>query len=161
GGRNLLLDCGAHRGPRDHGHWRNRGFPFHARDVDAVVLSHAHSDHCGNLPVLVRHGFTGPIYCTAATRDLLAVMLGDSARIQEEDARVLRILDCDRDTSGQPLFSREDVADVLRQCVVIPYESPREVLPGVQLRLFDAGHLLGAAMVSLTFDDGGRESSLT
>jgi metallo-beta-lactamase family protein len=161
GGRNLLLDCGAHRGPHDHGHWRNRGFPFHAYDMDGVVLSHAHSDHCGNLPVLVRHGFTGPIYCTAATRDLLAVMLGDSARIQEADSRVLRILERDRDGSGQPLFSREDVASVLRQCVVIPYESPREVLPGVQLRLFDAGHLLGAAMVSLMFENGGRESSLT
>jgi metallo-beta-lactamase family protein len=159
GGRNLLLDCGAHRGPRDHGHWRNRGFPFHAHDVDAVVLSHAHSDHCGNLPVLVRHGFAGPIYCTAATRDLLEVMLDDSARIQEEDSRVLHILD--RDRAGGPLFSREDVTYVLRQCVLIPYESPREVLPGVQLRLFDAGHLLGAAMVSLTFEDGSRESSLT
>jgi metallo-beta-lactamase family protein len=134
-------------------------FPFRASEIKAVVLSHAHSDHCGNLPILVRHGFTGPIYCTEATRDLAAVMLSDSARIKEEDSRVLRILD--RDIAGELLFSREDVQDVLSQCVVLPYEEPREILPGVVLRLTDAGHLLGAAMASLEFQAAGHQSSLT
>jgi metallo-beta-lactamase family protein len=161
GRHKVLLDCGAFRGPREQVRTRNRVFPFHATDIDAVILSHAHSDHCGNLPVLVRHGFEGPIYCTPATRDLLAVMLADSARIQEEDTRILRIIDRDRDAAVQPYFSREDVAAVLRQCVVTPYEEPGEILPCLRLRLVDAGHLLGAAMISLAFDSDEGEASLT
>jgi len=161
GGRQLLLDCGATRGSWNDVRLRNGSFPFHATEIDAVVLSHAHDDHCGNLPVLVRHGFTGPIYCTEATRDLLAVMLGDSARIKEEDARVLRILESDPDAAMEPLYSREDVADVLRLCIVVALDAPREILPGVLLRFEGAGHLLGAAMVNLRFSSGGQESSLT
>jgi metallo-beta-lactamase family protein len=158
-GRKLLLDCGARRGSWQDVRRRSGSFPFRAGEIEAVVLSHAHSDHCGNLPILVRHGFSGPIYCTEATRDLAAVMLGDSARIKEEDARILRILD--RDSTGELLYSREDVRDVLNQFVVLPYEQPREILPGITLRLTDAGHLLGAAMASLAFQTGGHESSLT
>jgi metallo-beta-lactamase family protein len=159
GGRKLLLDCGAARGAWHEVRRRNGSFPFHAVEVDAVILSHAHSDHCGNLPVLVRHGFTGPIYCTPATRDLIAVMLADSARVKEEDSRIVRVLD--QNTGAEPLYSREDVVDVMRQCVSVPYDEPREILPGTRLRLLDAGHLLGAAMVSLRFQQDGRESSLT
>jgi metallo-beta-lactamase family protein len=161
GGRQLLLDCGAKRGAWDDVRLRNGSFPFHATEVDSVVLSHAHDDHCGNLPVLVRHGFAGPIYCTEATRDLLAVMLGDSARVKEEDARVLRILDRESDGGTEPLYSREDVADVLRQCVAVALDESREILPGVHLRFAGAGHLLGAAMIHLRYQSGGRESSLT
>src|SRR5262249_15425195 len=84
----ILLDCGLHPGPRDQARQLNRTFPFDPGSIDAVVLSHAHVDHCGNLPNLVRQGFTGPIYCTPATRDLVDLMLTDSARIQEEDAQV-------------------------------------------------------------------------
>src|SRR4051794_3657172 len=85
GGRKLLLDCGRTPGPRADSRRRTVAFPFRPAEIDAVVLSHAHTDHCGNLPQLVRQGFAGPIHCTPATRDLVAVMLGDSARIQEED----------------------------------------------------------------------------
>src|SRR4051812_24611801 len=86
GRRKLLLDCGLFQGPRAEAYERNRQFPFPPGAVDAVVLSHAHIDHSGNLPNLVRQGFAGPIYCTPATKDLTAIMLADSARIQEEDA---------------------------------------------------------------------------
>src|SRR6516225_8879156 len=84
-GKKFLLDCGAVRGPRSPARPRNGHFPFIPGAIDAVVVSHAHIDHCGNLPTLLRQGFTGPIYCTPATCDLLALMLGHSARIQEED----------------------------------------------------------------------------
>src|SRR5216684_4474399 len=86
GGHKLLLDCGAVRGPRSHGRPHATAFPFEPREIEAVVLSHAHIDHCGHLPGLVRRGFTGPIYCTAATCDLVALMLANSARIEEENA---------------------------------------------------------------------------
>jgi metallo-beta-lactamase family protein len=159
GGRKILLDCGSARASC-HDFLRRKGsFPFDAAEVQAVILSHAHSDHCGNLPVLVRKGFTGPIYCTEATRDLLAVMLGDSARIKEEDARILRIVN--QNAAGEPFYSREDVADVLHQCSVLRYDEPHEILPGVLLRLIDAGHLLGATMAAIRFQTGNRESSLT
>src|SRR5207245_2541029 len=91
----ILLDCGLVRGEpfaTHQAHQRNRNFPFDPASLTAVVLSHAHVDHCGNLPNLVRQGFTGPIYCTPATRDLIAVMLADSARIQEEDAHVASLV---------------------------------------------------------------------
>src|SRR5574341_1771981 len=85
-GSKLLLECGLYQGHRAESYERNRNFPFDPRRLDAIILSHAHIDHCGNLPNLVRQGFRGPIYCTPATRDLTAVMLADSAKIQEEDA---------------------------------------------------------------------------
>src|ERR687886_696289 len=87
--RSLLLDGGLFRGPRAEGLRRNGEFPFRPKDIDAVLLSHAHIDHCGNLPNLVKQGFGGPGYCTPATRALAAVMLGDAAKIQEEDAAYL------------------------------------------------------------------------
>src|SRR5262245_53460774 len=86
GEQKLLLDCGLMRGEREEARLRNSYFPFDPTTIDAVILSHAHIDHCGNLPNLVRQGFQGPIYCTPATRDLVALMLADSARIQEEGA---------------------------------------------------------------------------
>src|SRR5262245_18158579 len=89
GSLQVLLDCGFFQGKRSEARRRNSEFPFPPSTIDAVVLSHAHIDHCGNLPNLVRQGFDGPIYCTPATRDLLAVMLADSAKIQEEDAAYL------------------------------------------------------------------------
>src|SRR5690349_19479505 len=85
GSRRLLLDCGLMRGRRDEARQRNHHFPFDPATIDAVILSHAHVDHCGNLPNLIRQGFHGPIYCTPATRDLAAIMLADTGRIHEED----------------------------------------------------------------------------
>src|SRR2546423_8290086 len=86
GGRRVLLDCGLFRGAKDETRRRNDDFPFDPATLDAVVLSHAHTDHCGNLPNLVRHGYTGPIYCTPATRELTEIMLTDSARIRDDEA---------------------------------------------------------------------------
>ena len=104
----LLLDCGLFQGRRDEARQRNAHFPFDARSIDLVVLSHAHLDHCGNLPSLVRGGFAGPIYCTPATRDLAAVMLADSAKIQEEDADFLNRHRAAGEPPVEPLYRRED-----------------------------------------------------
>jgi metallo-beta-lactamase family protein len=160
GDTRILLDCGLHLGPRNLARERNTYMPFDPRAVDAIVLSHAHIDHCGNIPNLVRQGFSGPIYCTPATRDLVAVMLADSARIQEEDAAIARMIDIADDVYGQPLYTQRDVNQAIKQCVPVGYDSPM-ILPGdVQLRLLDAGHLLGSAMIVLSLRDGSRDRTL-
>src|SRR5947208_16242606 len=123
-GRTLLLDCGLFQGRRAESRLRNSEFPFRGKEIDAVLLSHAHIDHCGNLPNLVRQGFAGPIYCTPATRDLLGVMLADSARIQEEESAVARMIDIADDVHGQPLYTQRDVNQTVQQCVAIPYDEP-------------------------------------
>src|SRR5262249_2640380 len=145
-GRRVLLDCGLFLGNRFETRERNLDFPFDPTSLDAVVLSHAHLDHCGNVPNLVRQGFAGPIYCTPATRDLVDVMLTDSARIYEEDALLQSVLGPTNADGVPPLYSRADVAQTLAQCVPLPYEQPHDLFDGVRLRLRDAGHLLGSAV---------------
>jgi metallo-beta-lactamase family protein len=160
-GLRLLLDCGLFQGRRAEARRRNSQFPFRPKDVDAVLLSHAHVDHCGNLPNLVKQGFTGPVYCTPATRDLLAVMLADSAKIQEEDASYLNRHRDKGEPKVEPLYTQRDVYTTLRACESIPYDRPFDLHRGVTFRFADAGHLLGSAMISLHAAPGGREVSLT
>src|SRR5262249_36132507 len=128
--------------------------------LDAVVLSHAHVDHCGNLPNLVRQGFAGPIFCTPATRDLVAIMLADSARIQEEDAVVAGVLG-GWAAEQPPVYTRRDAERAMLQCVPVDYEQPRDISPDMRLRFVDAGHILGSAMVALTIGHGGRDYRIT
>ena len=157
----VLLDCGLVLGTSSHAQERNRCFPFAPAGIDAVVLSHAHVDHCGNLPNLVRQGFEGPIFCTPATRSLLAIMLADSARIQEEEARIGQIIGgADEATTGL-LYTRCEVERTLRQCVTVPYDQPTQIRPGLQVRFVDAGHLLGSAMIALTMDTSAGEKKIT
>src|SRR5262249_25271703 len=157
----ILLDCGSARSERGPSRARAASFPFDPATIDAVVLSHAHSDHCGNLPNLVRHGFTGPIFCTPAPRDLIALMLGDSARIQEEDSRVHGIVSGES-SEGLPFVSpRSWVEQTLSQCVLVPYNEPVQITPRAELRLLDAGHILGSAMVALTLAGPRGEVTLT
>src|SRR5262249_43462647 len=121
-GCNLLLDCGLYQGRRAEAYRRNSRFPVEPKHIDAVLLSHAHIDHCGNLPTLVRQGFRGPIYCTPATRDLASVMLGDSARIQQEDADYLNRKRGRDEPRVQALYDQRDVVRTLRQVQSVPYE---------------------------------------
>src|SRR4051812_39704696 len=107
-GRRILLDCGLVRGRRSEERVRNSDFPFDPASIDAVVLSHAHVDHCGNLPNLVRRGFAGPIYCTPATRALAAVMLGDAAKIQVEDANYLNQRRGEGGAEGEAPYDGQD-----------------------------------------------------
>jgi metallo-beta-lactamase family protein len=160
-GRRLLLDCGLFQGHRAEAYRRNSHFPFDPSEIDAVVLSHAHIDHSGNLPNLVRQGFSGCIYCTPATQDLMAVMLADSAKIQEEDAGYLNRRRERGQPRVEPLYTRHDAHQTLRHARAVPYDEPFDLGHGMRLRLVDAGHLLGSAMVALAIDAGGREHSLT
>jgi metallo-beta-lactamase family protein len=160
-GRRVLLDCGLYQGKRAEAHERNSNFPFKPSQIDAVILSHAHMDHVGNLPNLVRQGFNGPIYSTPATRDLAAIMLLDSAKIQEEDAEYLNRHRSKGEAKIQPLYERGDVIRTMRCFVNVPYDRPFDLEKGMQLRFVDAGHLLGSAMVSLTLRGNGRDRHLT
>lgn len=160
-GRQVLLDCGLHLERRAEATGRNRVFPFDPHRVEAVVLSHAHIDHSGNLPNLVRQGFCGPIYCTPATRDLLSLMLADSARIHEQDARFASLSIPPGRPAIEPLFSQTDIPKTLQLCVPLPYGQDREILPGIQVRLLDAGHVLGSALVALTIAGGGKQTRIT
>jgi metallo-beta-lactamase family protein len=155
----LLLDCGMARGEPDESRFRNAHFPFDPTALDAVIISHAHVDHCGNLPHLVRQGYQGPIYCTPATRDLMAVMLADSARIHEDDTNTAQQMG--KPILGRSGFTRADVNLAIEQCVAIPYNQLVNISPTVRLRFHDAGHILGSAMVHLDMDVGGRCSSIT
>jgi len=160
GDHKVLLDCGLHLGPRSLARERNTYFPYDPRALDAVVLSHSHIDHCGNLPNLVRQGYDGPVYCTPATRDLLAVMLHDSARIQEEEAAINRQIDIADDVYGQPLYNQRDVDQTIRQCVAVGYDSPVSLPGDMELRLADAGHVLGSATISLSLRANSHDRTI-
>jgi metallo-beta-lactamase family protein len=160
-GRRFLLDCGIILGRSAAVQERNRNFPFAPTSIDAVIVSHAHVDHCGNLPNLVAQGFAGPIYCTPATRDLMAVMLSDSARIQEERASLDRAIGLADECSTGSLYTGHEVQLVLERCVALPYDRDFDLAPGVRGRFADAGHLLGSAMTHVTIDGPGGERALT
>ncbi|MBI2807866.1 MAG: MBL fold metallo-hydrolase [Planctomycetes bacterium] len=160
GRQRILLDCGLFQGRRAESWKRNREFPFAPSDIDAVVLSHAHIDHCGNLPNLVRRGFKGPIYCTPATRDLIAVMLNDSAKIQEEDAGHLNRHRREDEPRIEPLYDYGDVRRTMKLARAVPYDTPHDIGNGITAHFVDAGHLLGSAMVHLTLN-GDRSITFT
>ncbi len=145
----VLLDCGMVQGPRRIANAANRDLAVDARKVDAVVLSHGHIDHSGSLPRLVKLGFKGPIYCTEATESLLEILLADSAHIQANDARYLK----KKKRSFEPPYDINDVKQTLRQVRSVPYYKSVEVLPGVQVKFLDAGHILGSALVCLEMKD--------
>jgi metallo-beta-lactamase family protein len=155
--RRILLDCGMFQGRRRESIERNRHLPFAAGTLDAVVLSHAHIDHSGALPMLARSGFRGTIFATPATRDLLAAMLEDAAMIQQADARYIN-KQIARGASDmdpvEPLYDQDDVLAALNATVTIPYHRPHPIAPGVTLTFLDAGHVLGSAVTVLDIDEG-------
>lgn len=160
-GKTVLLDCGLFQGKRADAFRRNRDFPFRPRDIDAVVLSHAHVDHCGNLPNLVRRGYAGPIYCTPATRALAGVMLGDAAKIQQEDANYLNRKRERHEPKVEPLFDGRDVFRTLTKLQAVPYGKSFHVVKGIEATFVDAGHLLGSAMVAVRIESASGERRLT
>src|SRR3954452_36176 len=139
-GQTLLLACGFFQGRRAETYRRNRSFPFRPKDIDTVLLSHAHIDHCGNLPNLVRQGFSGPIYCTPATRALAAVMLGDAAKIQEEDAAYLNRKRGKGEPRVEPLYDGRDVYRTLLQLKAVSYGVPAHIGRGLVATFTEAGH---------------------
>jgi metallo-beta-lactamase family protein len=157
GRHRLLLDCGLFQGGPELEAQNNQPFAFEPTHIDAVVLSHAHLDHAGRLPLLVKQGFKGPIYAHAATRDLCNIMLADAAHIQENDAATeTRKLERRGLPAVVPLYTNEDVQRCLGHFRDLPYDERRELLPDVSCRLRDAGHILGAAIVEV-WTTGGRK----
>ncbi|MCS6947412.1 MAG: MBL fold metallo-hydrolase [Steroidobacteraceae bacterium] len=156
GGRVLLLDCGLIQGGRDAPLRNRRPFPFDPSAVDAVLLSHAHIDHCGRLPLLVKRGFRGPIFTNSACAELLPILLYDAADLMLRDAERNRHRDFGGDDREllEPLFEREHVDATLRRIRTVPYDKRIETLPGVQLRVRDAGHIMGSSSLELWLTEG-------
>jgi metallo-beta-lactamase family protein len=160
-GKRLLLDCGLYQGHRKDTYERNLNFPFDVTTVDAVILSHAHIDHSGNLPNMVKQGYRGPIYATSTTADLSDTMLRDSGHIQEADAEFINKRRARRGEEPlEPLYTMADAERVSEQLVSQPYEKSWEPIPGVQARLVEAGHILGSAAVVLELEENGRRVRL-
>lgn len=160
-GKKILLDCGLVQGRRKEAFELNRKGFCAGRDIDCVVLSHAHIDHSGGIPCLVKRGFKGDIFTTSATRDLCAVMLMDSAHLQEQDVLfVNKLRRKNRQKEFEPLYVKEDVVRVMEQFVGISYNRQCEIAPGVHLSLADAGHMLGSANVILDIEEPGRKRRL-
>ncbi len=161
GGRKLLLDCGLYQGRRKEAFERNRKLPFDAAEIDAVILSHAHIDHSGNLPSLLKAAFQGSIYATSATRDLAAYMLVDSAHLQQND---VRFVNKRRRKQGknpfEPLYTKEDAVAALNRFRTVGYDHPFDPVPGVRAHFRDAGHILGSAIVVLDLEEKGRKRRL-
>ncbi|MBF8249040.1 MAG: RNA-metabolising metallo-beta-lactamase [Bacteroidetes bacterium] len=157
----MLLDCGLYQGKRLESYERNMHFPFDPSSIKAVILSHAHIDHSGNLPNVVKQGFRGPIYSTPATRDLCNLMLYDSAYIQEKDMEHLNKKHLkDHAPAVQPLYSAEDVTETMKRFVSVSYGRPLEVSEGCVVEFRDAGHILGSAVTACEIDENHRTMRL-
>lgn len=153
----VLRDCGLYQGRRKEAAERNRTLPFEIEGLDAVVLSHAHIDHCGNLPTLARKGYRGPIHATTATVELCGVMLRDAARIQEQDAAYLN----QKSNRGnappvEPLYTADDAEAALKLFRGCRYNEPVDVAEGARATFIDAGHVLGAALNVIEAEEDGR-----
>ena len=152
-GHQVLLDCGLIQGGRK-AESRNRDpFPFDPARIDAVILSHAHLDHSGRLPLLVQRGFKGPVFTQNATRDLCDILLADAASLAERDAEYHnRKRRRNNDEEMQPLFTRQDADAAVARMTGLRYRETREILPGIRLTYRDAGHILGSCIVALDLE---------
>jgi metallo-beta-lactamase family protein len=158
-GRSVLIDCGMVQGPRKESLHRNRNLPPAALRAEALLLTHAHIDHCGNLPTLVKRGFTGKIHCTAATADVAQAMLCDAARIQESDTAWLNRKNADNPDWQpiEPLFTEEDAQRAIALLAPCAYGEELTIMPGVAARFIDAGHVLGSSSVELQLGAGNGD----
>ena len=162
-GYRILLDCGLVQGRRKEAFARNRDLSFDPKSIDAMVLSHAHIDHSGNIPMLIKNGYDGPVYATHATRDLAASMLPDSGHIQEKDAEFVNKKRSRRgDDPVEPLYTEEDAYNSLKNFESIHYKWTKQIFEGIDLTFYDAGHMLGSAIVVLDIEDrdAGRDFRL-
>jgi metallo-beta-lactamase family protein len=156
----LLVDCGAFQGLKELRLRNWDALPFEPWSVDWAVLTHAHIDHVGYLPRLVRDGFRGPIYCTPQTNDLLALLLMDAAHLHEEEAEYRNWKGTTKHRPAKPFFETDDVVRTLRLVQSQPYAAWKELSKQLSFRFADVGHLLGSAMVEVHVDDGGRKQTI-
>ena len=169
-GKQYLLDCGLYQGRRKEAEERNRIFPFRGSDIEAVLLSHAHIDHSGDLPLLVKNGFHGPIYTSSATADLCRPMLEDSASLQEKDAeflnkrylrrKALQVNGGPRDRPVEPLYTIEDAQATFPLFHAVPMHTATGIGPGLVYRSFEAGHMLGSTCMLLELESDGHNIKL-
>jgi metallo-beta-lactamase family protein len=161
GNQRVLLDCGLYQGKRKEAFERNRNLPFDPGTLHACVLSHAHIDHSGNLPTLVRRGYRGPVHATPATIDLSEIMLRDSAHLQVQDVEYVnqerRRL---HKNPFEPLYEQPDVDRLMKQFVPLAYETAGEIVPGVTITFHDAGHILGSALTEIHVRENGSAQSV-
>ncbi len=161
-GKKILLDCGMFQGMGKETDELNRDFGFDPSEIDVMILSHAHIDHSGLIPKLVKDGFAGQIFCTPATKDLTSVLLKDSAEIQEDD---VKFINKRRANEGKPylrpLYTVEDAQKAIEYLVEIQYEQWFDVLEGVQAMFTDAGHIIGSACVNLKIKENGKPTHFT
>jgi len=166
-GKKLLLDCGLYQGSPQEARERNTTFDLEPKSLDAVILSHAHIDHCGNLPNLVKQGFEGPIYCTPVTAHLADLLMRDSGSIQESEAEeIAEAAESVKAVEGrqpdgpemyEPLYTAADAAEVKQYFMPTLYNTPFEVFPGVTASLVDAGHIFGSAAVQIDVEEKGNK----
>jgi metallo-beta-lactamase family protein len=168
-GKRYLLDCGLYQGRRKEARERNSTFPFQPGAIDGVIVSHAHMDHAGNLPTLVKQGFAGPVYATPATADLCAAMLRDSAHIQEKDAEFINkrrsrrkslLPDLDTEPAVEPLYTQEDAEAVIPLFRTVKLCTRTEIDSNLSYFAYEAGHMLGSSAVVLTSRLNGSEVKL-
>lgn len=151
-GQRILVDCGLFQGYKQLRERNWADFPVPAASIDTVLLTHAHLDHSGYLPALVKQGFTGKILCTDATRDLSQLLLPDSGHLQEEEARYAKKRGYSKHQNPLPLYTQDDAMTCLKQFEGRPFLEEQTVAPGVSARFIPAGHILGAAQIALTID---------
>jgi len=157
-GARVLMECGLFQGRREETYTRNRTFRFEPQSLDAVLLSHAHIDHSGNLPHLVKHGYNGPIHATPATCDLTDIMLRDAGHIQEADAEFINKKNAAHgEPPVEPLYTLEDAEQVDQYFHPHAYSQPFEVVPGLTAEFVEAGHILGSAAIRLQVEEKDRK----
>lgn len=141
-GKKILVDCGMYQGSPEDTLKNFNPFPYNPKDIDMLIVTHAHADHIGRIPKLYKDGFTGPAYSTAPTRELAAIMLADSMRILEQFSE---------DRALDPLYVERDIDNTFQNWKTIPYHGSVDIAPGVSFLLRDAGHILGSAMVEFSY----------
>lgn len=159
-GFQVLIDCGLFQGPKE---WRERnwsGTPIPAKEIDAVILTHAHLDHCGWIPRLVKEGYRGPIYATAPTIDLCGIILPDSGHLQEEDARFYNKVKKSKHDPALPLYTFEEAQSSLQYFKPVTVEQTIQLSPEISFRFVRAAHILGSCMVEISLNTNGSTRRL-
>lgn len=156
-GRKILLDCGFFQGRGKASHELNETFPFNPKEIDYIILTHAHIDHSGNIPRMIKQGFRGKIFCTPATRDLAFIMLTDSAYIQEHDATFFNKFRVKENQKPvEPLYTIDDAEKSFAHFYAIPYNTPHPIYNDVELLFTDTGHILGSAAINLKITENNK-----
>ena len=158
-GKNYLIDCGMFQGRREESFKKNMTLPFDPKMIEAVVLTHAHFDHCGNLPSLIKGGYNRNIYSTPATRDIANLIMMDSAHIMAKDAEWLKRKAKDK-IAYAPIYDQDDALNAINQFMTVNYNRPFTLEGGVRCEFFDAGHILGSSVAVLTIDENGKETKI-